>query len=886
MALSATLPTRADAQALVPPTLLDGPPAAYPPAALEAGREADVELRVVVDVDGSVREPEVASSGGADFDAAAIEAVARWRFSPATRDGTPVAARIRIPFQFRLPSVEPVESSGSGAEDEGGAPPSGDASSDEDDLSAPADASGGDEAANGAPSAGEGTGAPDEGAATPSRDAADPDTSPGDREEPDAETDDDDAIHVTVRGEREAREEVRSAGDIRVSRDVIAAAPRSEGAEVLRSAPGLYIGRAGGLAVAHSYSLRGFDAEHGQDISFHVGGLPINLPMHIHGQGYADLGFLLGDVVLGLDVSEGVYDPRQGDFAVAGSIDVRLGVGVNDRGIFGRSSVGSFGTFRQVMVYAPEDAPEASFGAAQYTRTSGFGQNRRGQSGSAIVQHEFSGDVFDHRIVGLLHTSRADMAGVVRRDDIAAGRVCFHCVYDLPTAEAQSALSSRFMLGYFAERHGDDGASSGLGFWMGYDAFRIQRNLTGFIESSTTLERVAGRGDLIEQQNRTLSFGLSGHHRTAPYRPWSWLSARVELGIDGRFDIVEQSQNLLAIPRNEVWDMRVDAGIRGIDIGLYADIDAALTQYARLRIGARADVLTYDIDDRLGNFVPTTRNDENTLPGFRRSATGVAAGPRISLEGTPNELVTLLVAYGEGYRSPQARTLDDGELAPFTKVRSADVGVRLGWDGRHELALSAYYTHLSDDIAFDAVEGRLERIGASRRLGLVLHGVARPWPWMVASGSLTYVDASLLEPPPPTREEPAPPFEEGQNLPFVPPVVARADIGVRHPIVADLGGAPLMGRGGLGFSALSRRPLPFGAFSAPVALLDMSAGVSWRALDLGLEVFNVTGQDYAAIEYNFASDWQPEDGFRSRTPARHIAAGAPRAFMVSLGVHL
>ena len=45
----------------------------------------------------------------------------------------------------------------------------------------------------------------------------------------------------------------------------------------------------------------------------------------IHGQGYADLGFVIGETVDSLHVTEGVYDPRQGDFAVAGSIDLELG---------------------------------------------------------------------------------------------------------------------------------------------------------------------------------------------------------------------------------------------------------------------------------------------------------------------------------------------------------------------------------------------------------------------------------------------------------------------------------------------------------------------------------------------------------------------------------
>ena len=60
----------------------------------------------------------------------------------------------------------------------------------------------------------------------------------------------------------------------------------------------------------------------------------------------------------------------------------------------------------------------------------------------------------------------------------------------------------------------------------------------------------------------------------------------------------------------------------------------------------------------------------------------------------------------------------------------------------------------------------LREDGATQRLGAVFHAVTRPFEWMVGSLSFTYVDATLLEPPPPTAEEPQPPFIEGQNFTF------------------------------------------------------------------------------------------------------------------------
>ena len=51
--------------------------------------------------------------------------------------------------------------------------------------------------------------------------------------------------------------------------------------------------------------------------------------------------------------------------------------------------------------------------------------------------------------------------------------------------------------------------------------------------------------------------------------------------------------------------------------------------------------------------------------------------------------------------------------------------------------------------------------------------IARPWPWAVLALSITWVHATLDEPPPATPQNPTPAFQPGQLLPYVPPVVVR-----------------------------------------------------------------------------------------------------------------
>ena len=80
----------------------DRPPA-YPEAARRRGEQGRVVLKVDVSANGSPLDVSVVQgSGFASLDAAALGAVRQWRFMPATRGGTPVAAVAQVPIRFRL----------------------------------------------------------------------------------------------------------------------------------------------------------------------------------------------------------------------------------------------------------------------------------------------------------------------------------------------------------------------------------------------------------------------------------------------------------------------------------------------------------------------------------------------------------------------------------------------------------------------------------------------------------------------------------------------------------------------------------------------------------------------------------------------------------------
>lgn len=86
------------------PTLLWRTEPVYPELARRADLEGDVALQAVVQSDGSVGEIRVlrCSRPGVGFEEAAIDAVSRWRYSPALQDGRAVDVLMTVYVTFEI----------------------------------------------------------------------------------------------------------------------------------------------------------------------------------------------------------------------------------------------------------------------------------------------------------------------------------------------------------------------------------------------------------------------------------------------------------------------------------------------------------------------------------------------------------------------------------------------------------------------------------------------------------------------------------------------------------------------------------------------------------------------------------------------------------------
>src|SRR5207245_2965848 len=137
------------------------------------------------------------------------------------------------------------------------------------------------------------------------------------------------------------------AGEMTSSGEDLNARPVTRPGELLEAVPGLIITQHSGDGKANQYFLRGFNLDHGTDLAISVDDMPVNMRTHAHGQGYADLNFLIPELIGSVNIRKGPYFADEGDFSSVGSVHVGLLDSINTMTSL---TVGRFGYRRSLAV--------------------------------------------------------------------------------------------------------------------------------------------------------------------------------------------------------------------------------------------------------------------------------------------------------------------------------------------------------------------------------------------------------------------------------------------------------------------------------------------------------------------------------------------------------
>ncbi|QCK15192.1 TonB-dependent receptor [Mangrovivirga cuniculi] len=146
----------------------------------------------------------------------------------------------------------------------------------------------------------------------------------------------------------------------------------SNSQEILRLVPGVFIAQHAGGGKAEQIFTRGFDIDHGTDLALNVDGMPVNMVSHAHGQGYADLHFLIPELVKDVNYRFGPHAIDEGNFATAGAINFETIDYLEQNEV--NAWVGNFNTYRlfsALKLFESESKNQQFYIASEYLLNDG-----------------------------------------------------------------------------------------------------------------------------------------------------------------------------------------------------------------------------------------------------------------------------------------------------------------------------------------------------------------------------------------------------------------------------------------------------------------------------------------------------------------------------------
>lgn len=821
------------AAAFEPPRIVQYIKAEYPEAARKAGLGVEVAAELDIDENGVVVGVAIKAPVGHGFDEAAEDAMYRFVFAPASRNGSPVASKVLYRYKFTLPEPAPPE---------GNRAQGTDVNQGEQSVDAPVSVA--------------------QSQAVSKKSDSPEEIPPPFEQEP--------AYESTVIGERRA--EATAAAHYEVEVGKLRIVPRKNVTEQLMMAPGVLTTNHGGEGHAHETYMRGFASKEGQDIEFLVDGVPLNEIGNPHNHGYADLYFIPPEVVKSVAITEGAFDPEQGDFAFAGTAEYQLGV--KERGSLVTYGLGMWNTHRTLALIAPPKQAEGTFAGFEYFTTDGYGVNRAAKRALGLGRYsgELENKPFKYNITLYGYAARYDQPGVVRQDDYEAGTMGFYDTYD----PNQGGESNR-LLTTLDFTVGPPHSNFEQVMFVGRRTMRLRTNFTGWMTDSTVDENgdllEAQRGDGLEMRYKAVTGGARG--RYAFSGKLFGKEQELSIGYALRLDQGESEQlrlrSVTAIPYLQVFDN--DFTVWNIAGWLRAQLRPL--DRLTLRGGVRLDTFSFGITD---NNQPDADREGERVSNQTSQSFGFALNPRVTADVRLFKGLHALASYGQGTRSTDAAALSDNETAPFARAQEVDAGFayHYGAEGAPlQLSLQTGYslTKVNKDLIFSETEGRNVPAGASTRHAVLFSGRAQLFSLVDILANVGWTRATL--------------DDTGELMPYIPRLVARLDAAVSSRL-GDwaLGSVPVTGRAGIGFTYVPGCPLPFKEYGDPMYLLSAGGELRLWQFSVGVEMRNLLNLEYRQTEFNYASNFVSPDAIASQLPERHFVAGEPFYIMGTLTWHI
>jgi hypothetical protein len=608
-------------------------------------------------------------------------------------------------------------------------------------------------------------------------------------------------------------------------------------AEALEIVPGLMVLQHSGEGKANQYFLRGVNLDHGTDLAIFVAGMPINMVTHGHGQGYADLNFLIPELIRSVEVKKGPYFAEEGDFASVGAIHIDL-LDAYDGQLF-KTTVGSFNYQRYLGIGSTAFGEGNLLVAGEVGRYDGPWVNPDDAFKlNGVVRYSQGTSETGFSLTGMAYSNRWNSTDQIPLRAIQSGELGRYGAIDPSDGGASSrySISGRWV-------HTRPEAQSEISFYAIKSSLDLWNNFTYLLADPDN-------GDQFQQQDQRVSAGINAAYRIKG--SFGDIPSLTEFGVQTRFDSINLSlQNTILRRFSSL--TRSDKVKEG-SIGFYAQTTLFWNEWFKTNFGWRGNFFAADVD-ALSN--PVNSGAPNAF----------IANPKLSLAFGPFDKTEYFANLGAGFHSNDVRgvtaKVDPIDLtdrlspAPFlVATQGAEVGFRTHAINGLNSSVSLFVLDSASEILFVGDAGTTEASRPSRRIGVELTNNYRPVPWLDVEADLAVTRARFLG----YDWDQAAAFNELEGFPEAQFGNAAGNYIPGAPaIIASVGatiGEAVGWYGGIRLRYFGARPLTEdGAFQSPATgLLNAHVGFHFdNGFTLQLDAFNLTNSRSDQITYAYGS---------------------------------
>ena len=500
--------------------------------------------------------------------------------------------------------------------------------------------------------------------------------------------------------------------------------PVNSSQEVLRKVPGLIIGQHAGGGKAEQIFLRGFDIDHGTDISLSVDGMPVNMVSHAHGQGYSDLHFVIPETINNINFGKGPYYANKGNFNTAGYVDFNTRNHLDNSEI--SFSLGQYNSMRTlgmfdllnssknsnayvVLEHIQFDGPYDS--AQNFNRLNIFGKYNTYLQGN------------DRLSLSVSHfTSRWDASGQIPQRAVDIGLITrFGAIDD---TEGGTTSRSNVNLSYDAILKNDLQFKSNV-FYTKYD-FELFSNFTFFLDDPIN-------GDQIKQHESRSIFGLNTKFIKDTFV--GAVETKLSSGFGLRHDLVNDVELSHTLNRNETLNYLALGNVNQTNLYGFVNAEFELDKFV-IAPALRLDYFKFMYNDDLITQYKTQAETKTIL------------SPKLNVFFNQNKNLQWFLKSGIGFHTNDSRVVvqqNGKEILP--KAYGSDFG--LVWKPTSKMVLNTalWYLFLEQEFVYVGDAGIVEPSGKSERLGIDLGVRYQFTDWLYFDTDATFTHAKSIEEP-------------------------------------------------------------------------------------------------------------------------------------------